>query len=56
MQATTENSMVKITTALVVTNRIDQANAEDGVIPEERVRSVTLNNSGYRCYNLVPAS
>lgn len=44
MQATTENLMAKIATALVVTNRIDQANAEDGLIPEERVRCVTLNN------------
>lgn len=44
MQATTENSMGKITTTLVVTNRIDQANAEDGLIPAGKVRSVTLKN------------
>lgn len=44
MQTTTDNLMGKITTTLVVTNRIDQANAEDGLIPAERVRTVTLKN------------
>ena len=44
MQATTDNLMGKITTTLVVTNRIDQANAEDGLIPTDRVRTVTLRN------------
>lgn len=36
--------MGKVTTTLVITNRIDQANAEDGIIPAERVRSITLKN------------
>jgi clan AA aspartic protease len=44
MQPTTNESMGKITTTLIITNRIDQANAENGLIPAEQVRSITLNN------------
>lgn len=44
MQSTTDNLMGKVTTTLVITNRIDQANAEDDIIPTNRVRSVTLKN------------
>jgi len=36
--------MGKVTTRLTVTNRIDQANAANGLIPADRVRSVTLEN------------
>lgn len=36
--------MGKVTTTLIVTNRIDQANAEDGIISPAQVRSITLNN------------
>lgn len=36
--------MGKIITTLTVTNRIDQANAERGIIPPEQVRSVILDN------------
>ena len=36
--------MGKIYTSITVTNRIDQANAEDGVIPPEKVRSITLSD------------
>jgi len=34
--------MGKIHTSITITNRIDQANAETGLIPPEKVRSVTL--------------
>ncbi|MCL1471618.1 aspartyl protease family protein [Argonema antarcticum] len=44
MQPTTEEIMGKVTTTLIITNRIDQANAEDGIIPTDRVRSITLDN------------
>ena len=44
MQAATENQMGKVITTLVITNRIDEAKAEDGLIPIEQVRSVTLEN------------
>ncbi len=36
--------MGKIYTTITVTNRIDQANAETGLIPLEKVRSVTLSD------------
>lgn len=36
--------MGKVLTTLTITNRIDQANAENGLIPEAQVRTVTLNN------------
>ncbi len=35
--------MGKIYTTITITNRIDQANAETGLIPSEKVRSVTLS-------------
>ncbi len=35
--------MGKMLTPLTITNRIDQANAEDGRIPADQVRSVTLD-------------
>jgi predicted aspartyl protease len=38
------DSMGKVLTSLIVTNRIDQALAEDGRLPAEQVRSVTLTN------------
>ncbi|MEG3900267.1 MULTISPECIES: retroviral-like aspartic protease family protein [unclassified Microcoleus] len=44
MLVTDNTSMGKIITALTVTNRIDQANVERGIIPAEQVRSVTLDN------------
>jgi clan AA aspartic protease len=44
MLATDNTSMGKIITTLSVTNRIDQANAERGIMPVEQVRSVTLDN------------
>ncbi len=44
MRPTTDNAMGKVTTTLVITNRIDQAKAEDGIIPSEQVRSITLEN------------
>jgi hypothetical protein len=36
--------MGKVTTTLVITNRLDEGKAEDGLIPIEQVRSVTLEN------------
>ncbi|MEO0407305.1 MAG: aspartyl protease family protein [Cyanobacteria bacterium P01_A01_bin.135] len=36
--------MGKVTTTLTVTNRIDEANAKQGIIPKEAVRSITLEN------------
>lgn len=36
--------MGEIFTTITVTNRIDQANAETGMIPAEKVRSVTLSD------------
>ncbi len=36
--------MGKVITTLTVTNRLDQGKAEDGLIPLEQVRSVTLEN------------
>ncbi|OCR00909.1 aspartyl protease [Oscillatoriales cyanobacterium USR001] len=44
MKNTTDNTMGKVITTLVVTNRLDQGNAEDGMIPPEQVRSVTVEN------------
>jgi clan AA aspartic protease len=44
MIVTTETSMGKVTTTIVITNRIDQAKAEDALINPEDVRSVTLSN------------
>ena len=36
--------MGKIPSTLVITNRIDQANAEDGIIPSDQVRCITLEH------------
>ncbi len=44
MNTTTESPMGKVITALVITNRLDEGKAEDGLIPIEQVRSVTLEN------------
>lgn len=44
MQLTSADLMGKITTTLVVTNRLDQGLAERRMIPVEEVRSVTLKN------------
>jgi clan AA aspartic protease len=38
------DSMGKVITRLTVINRVDQANAENGLIPSDQVRSVTLDN------------
>ncbi|MCW6053336.1 aspartyl protease family protein [Microcoleus sp. A2-C5] len=44
MQSTTESLMGKVTTTLIITNRLDEGKAEDGLIPIEQVRSVTIAN------------
>ena len=44
MHSTTNESMGKITTTLTITNRPDQGKSEDGLIPSDQVRSITLNN------------
>ncbi|CDM94332.1 MAG: aspartyl protease family protein [Limnospira sp. PMC 1291.21] len=44
MSNPTEKTMGRIITTLTITNRIDQANARQGLIPVEQVRSLTLNN------------
>lgn len=44
MQATTENSMGRITTTISIANRADQVLAGRGFIPLEQVRSITLKN------------
>ncbi|MEC4983324.1 MAG: retroviral-like aspartic protease family protein [Oscillatoria sp. PMC 1068.18] len=44
MQPTKETSMGKVTTTIEITNRIDQANAANGIISQDEIRSVTLNN------------
>ncbi|MEG4572294.1 retroviral-like aspartic protease family protein [Microcoleus sp. N3A4] len=44
MLTTDNTSMGKIITALTVTNRIDQAEVERGILAPEQVRSVTLDN------------
>ncbi|OCR00885.1 aspartyl protease [Oscillatoriales cyanobacterium USR001] len=41
---TTDKSMGKVITNLTITNLIDQADAERGMIPNDRVRSITLEN------------
>lgn len=40
-ETTTETPMGKVIATVVITNRLDEAKAEDGVIPIEQVRSVT---------------
>lgn len=42
--STTESLTGKVTTTLVITNRLDEEKAEDNLIPIEQVRSVTLEN------------
>ncbi|MEM8637509.1 MAG: aspartyl protease family protein [Cyanobacteria bacterium P01_G01_bin.54] len=44
MPTPTETQMGRIITTLIITNRIDQANAERGLISSEDVRSLTLDN------------
>lgn len=44
MHSTIENSMGKIITSLVITNRADQAIASRGFMPAEEVRSIVLND------------
>ncbi len=44
MHSTIENSMGKITTSLVITNRADQAIASRGFMAAEEVRSIVLND------------
>lgn len=44
MCTATENSMGKVLITLKVTNRIDEANASQGLISVEQVRSVTLHD------------
>ena len=44
MLSTTNDSMGRITTTLVITNRVDQVLAARGIIPTDQVRSVTLAN------------
>jgi clan AA aspartic protease len=41
---TIDKSMGKVITNLTITNLIDQADAERGMIPYDRVRSITLEN------------
>ena len=43
MIAIQDNEMGKVVTMVTVTNRIDQAEVERGIIPAENIRSVTLN-------------
>jgi clan AA aspartic protease len=44
MPTPTEKPMGKIITTLTITNRIDQANARQGLIPVEQVRSLILDH------------
>ena len=44
MPTSTETPMGKIITTLTITNRIDQANVKQGLIPVEKVRTLTLDN------------
>ncbi|MDC0835395.1 hypothetical protein CKA32_000907 [Geitlerinema sp. FC II] len=36
--------MGQVTTTVTIVNRLDQGKAEDGLIPEDRVRAITLND------------
>ena len=38
------SDMGKVLTTITVTNRIDEANAKKGLIPQNQVRSITLND------------
>lgn len=44
MQTTSTDLMGRITTTLVVTNRLDQGLAARGIVPAEDIRAVTLKN------------
>lgn len=44
MHSATKNSMGKITTSLVITNRADQAIASRNLMPAEEVRSIVLKD------------
>lgn len=44
MQSTSTEQMGRITTTLVITNRLDQGLAERGLMPVEEVRTTTLKN------------
>ena len=44
METTTETPMGKAIATLVIKNRLDEGKAEDGLIPMEQVRYVTLEN------------
>lgn len=44
MYATSDKSMGKVLVTLTVKNRIDEANAAQGLISPDRVRSITLDN------------
>lgn len=37
-------TMGQVTTTLTIVNRLDQGKAEDGLIPEDRIRTITLKN------------
>ncbi len=37
-------TMGQVTTTVTIVNRLDQGKAEDGLIPEDRVRAITLND------------
>lgn len=40
----TTSTMGKVLTTITVTNRVDEANAKRGLMPEDQVRSVTLHD------------
>lgn len=44
MQSTSTEQMGKVTTTLVITNRLDQGLAERGLMPVDDVRTITLKN------------
>ncbi|MEO6863402.1 MAG: hypothetical protein ABI180_17985 [Microcoleus sp.] len=44
MTSTIQETIGKITTTLTITNPLDQGKAEDGLIPADQVRSITIKN------------
>ncbi|KJH71328.1 retroviral-like aspartic protease family protein [Aliterella atlantica] len=44
MQSTSTEQMGRVTTTLIITNRLDQGLAERGLMPVESVRTTTLKN------------
>lgn len=44
MTSTIQETIGKITTTLTITNRLDQGKAEDGLIPADQIRSITIKN------------